>query len=307
MTVIVPPKTADSVAFSEPRVYFGFVPLRPNEITTHDSEVFLLGEKHPVVFTRFLFHFRANEEGAIPPIERLQNVRVRIHASGQEYTSREFLSLAIWQNQPNMTASPVSSSSVSMHFDRPVYLNRRDQLFVEAQFEPGFLTELPRTVDALFHGFGVETNRPYYIGDSLTISDLTPASILCRNDGVESVMIVSLSITVGPRVPSYTTGGAAHLLRAQVKGLVNGTQQIWFKGPVDPTLNDRCPLPLLGVCVGPAIVHELDRTPRGLRSGAVGGVRMQPGENFRFEVYTEDSTLDGFDLGISAFGYLEVV
>lgn len=307
MTVIVPPRTADSVSFSEPRVYFGFVRMVPGSVSTHDSEVFLVTEKHPIVFTRFLFHFRANEEGAIPPIELLQNVRVRVHASGQEYTAREFLPLPLWQNRANATSNPVSESSVSMCFERPVYLNRRDQLFVDVQWEPGTSADPSRQLDVLFHGFGVDTNRPYYIGDSALLPDLNPATLVCRNDGVESVMVVAMAITVGPQTDTLAVDGQAHMLRAQVKGLVNGTQQLWFRGPQDPSLTDKCPLPLLGTHIGPAIVHELDRTPRGIRSGAVGGVRMQPGENFRFEVLTEDTSLDGFDLGISAFGYLEVV
>jgi hypothetical protein len=146
-----------------------------------------------------------------------------------------------------------------------------------------------RRVGVTFSGTGRLSQRPYRLGDELSIADavrtqLDPTAL--KQDGGEPIDIHEMSVWCGAPINNNDLAGDIQQLRIGCRQTGNGTNQQWEVGPVAvaPGANPLCPAGLWGATTGRAIVHEFPVASDGER-----GWLWQPGQGVTVELRDFDT------------------
>lgn len=312
----------------EPRLLFDRVPLDftvpgsggPNG----DFNSYVNGERWPLRITNLVLSLGQFFEGQPAtvwpvdpslPIQMLENVDLRIRHHDIYYMAEKFLPVPIWQNKVTSVPSQFGNAASSWTFDRPCIMSARDQMYVTVQalFDQVSLRNsgggIPyeATATLSFTGVGVQSQRPYFFGASVKLTDSRPTIFApgdLQNVGLEPVAITDMSFQT--RVTALTEDGPVNVpsdVRAfalQVRQIGNGTNANWFGGPSTPTPLGFANASLIGVETGPAIVHRLPGD----------GILLEPGEGFRIDAQIGQQVFGPseakVDFFLGAAGYLVV-
>jgi hypothetical protein len=208
------------------------------------------------------------EDDAYPPStpvigdERMtQRYGFRVLDHGSFYMNGDVIPLPLYHNQTTAAPDFVGQSSATWCFDRPFRLATRDSMQIEVSLE--FATGTTRTVSATFEGYGEISKVPYiFTGDvSITAADGTnviaiPADFF-KNEGLEPVVICTLTLTCGPDDADTDPTGDIRDLNVSFRQVGYGTNQDWVQGPVTPVAFPRIPAVLCGISQGRCVVHKL--------------------------------------------------
>lgn len=279
----------------EPRVLYDTITLLPDGQTSEaDRATFINGEQFPLRITHLAAYMRTASETVDE--RSIQRVGLRIMFHDQYYMSREFIPAPLWSNKVIAGNAAFSPGYVSYTFERPVILSARDSLRVDLALES--VPPSPRRASVSFTGVGLLSKRPYFFGSSRELSTTVQTSLDTadfRNDGAEPIALTDMVVQCGPPQGSPGAQGDARQLRVQIQQIGNGTNARWFAGPVAPPL-PQCPVPLLGMSQGRAVIHKLPGD----------GVLLEPAEGLIPQAISLDSVVDGAQIGFAAIGYMSL-
>jgi len=251
----------------EPRVFFDRIVFDGVNARGNGSpEVFRNGFKYPLQIKYIMAAML--EANAYPPStpvigdERMvQRYGMRIFDHGSFYMNGDFVPLPLWNNCTTAAADFIARSTSVWHFDRPFVLATRDSMEIRVNLE--IATTSFREASVTFEGFGEISKVPYIFKGAVTIQSTDGTNQLVippdffKNEGLEPVIIKTMTITVGSDNQDVNPEGDIRLLNIAIKQVGYGTNQDWVAGPIVPVVFDKVPAQLLGLSQGRCIVHCL--------------------------------------------------
>lgn len=290
----------------EPRVYYDTFVLQADQIETPSKpDIFINGEQFPVVITHMAAAIRPDYTQAVPnPTldERyIQRMGLRLTFHDQYYQSRDFVPLPLWLNKVVAAGDLVTEGTSAWTLDRPFVLSARDSMRVTVALEaPNDDLNDTRRATVSFTGTGMLSKRPYFLSQSVELSDTTPVVLPTqgfRNDGAEPVAITDMAVHLSGETNAASAQGDIRRVRVNVRQIGNGTQADWMEGPTVPAPLNECPASLLGVTSGRALIHRFPGK----------GLLWEPGEGVTMDAVALDPSVVDFELGVALLGYISVV
>jgi hypothetical protein len=289
----------------EPRVYFDKITM-PSESTEvpavyADPDVFRNGEEYPVRITHMTAAIVINEDEDEFSDERLiQRVGLRMMFHDHYYMQREYVRFPLWHNQRTAGAAPISYGQSSWRLHTPFIFSSRDSMDVRAQLCQTPPDSGSRDVSFGMTGIGLDSLRPYFKGDTLSLDTLNAPSPFnpehLRNDGDEPILITDVTLHASADINATNPQGDVRAVEFSIRQVGNGTQAVWTNGTIGT--DDLCPASLLGVTTGRAIVHKFPGH----------GILWEPGEGVKIELSNDESgwAIDPAEVAIAFIGTIEV-
>jgi len=253
----------------EPRILFDRFTFDGINTTSYgtgaDSTIFRNGFKYPLQIRYIVAAMLETDDEQATPVlgdERMvQRYGMRIFDHGSYYMSGEYIPLPLWDNRVTAPADIISRSTAVWHFDRPFEFASRDTMEIRVSLQ--LTTATTRRVSATLEGHGKISKVPYIFtgfvvianGDGTSEVVIPPGSF--RNEGLEPIVMETLTLTCGPDDASTDPTGDIRDLNVAVRQVGYGTNQDWVTGPSVPILFDKAPAVLWGVTTGRCVVHEL--------------------------------------------------
>jgi hypothetical protein len=284
---------------TEPRVYFDEVtlPASTSQIGFVDTDIFRNGEEYPV---RIYAMTASISIDSTPADERqIQRVGMRLIFHDSYYMQRDFVALPSWQNKCVAAAHALTYGQSSWRLHRPFVFSSRDSMDVQTQLRTAPVES--RDVTFSMTGIGMDSMRPYFKADTLTLSvadtptPFDPENL--RNDGAEPILITEVDVHCSANNTSSNPQGDIRVPDISIRQVGNGTQAFWMNGA--PGTSDLCPAVLLGRTTGRALVHEFPGE----------GLLWEPGEGLRIEFQALNSSMaTGTGIvAVSLIGSIEVL
>lgn len=270
---------------NEPRIFWDEIPQSTTStsiVTNGEPGVFVNGENYPIRLTHMVAGVRyLAQDGSADDTGGIQRIGLRLAYHDQFYMSPQFLPVPLWANKRVAMATPQGLGNAHWDFvanGQPPVLSARDSLVTTVQLQaapsgaPG-ANSFP--VNVMFTGIGALSRRPYLMGGSVNLSDLSPTTLSTvdlRNDGSEPIVITDMVANIGGQSNAGPAGDIQRL-RFNVVHSGNGTGANWFSGPKTPAMIPNCPAVLAGVTSGRGAVHQFPGD----------GLLWQPGEGITVE------------------------
>lgn len=256
-------------AIVEPKVFFDKFAfngvLTESYGTGADGTIFRNGFKYPIQIRYIVAAMLETSDKQANPVlgdERMvQRYGMRIFDHGSYYMEGEYIPLPLWDNKVTAAADIISRSIAVWHFDHPFLFASRDTMEVRVALT--LPTATTRRVSATFEGFGKISKVPYiFTGFTvIALADGTSEVVIppgfFRNEGLEPVVITTMTLTCGPDDADVDPTGDIRDLNVAVRQVGYGTNQDWVTGPSVPILLDKVPAVLLGASEGRCIIHTL--------------------------------------------------
>lgn len=262
----------EGVAY-EPRLYFDqFVFEVGARVAQGNPDIFRNGEQFPIWITHVIAMMRGFDAAQLsaqtPEIgdERLvQNYALRIKGHDTYYMNGDPVGLPTWHNVRIAGSDPISRSTASWLFEKPVVLGQRDVFRVTAQLlnVAAAAGGGPRLVTVSFDGIGMLSKRPYRLAGDINLADTAATPIGTdnfRNDGAEPIVITSMNVQCNSAAAAANPAGDIQQVSVQVRQNGNGTGQNWSFGPIPAGGGGAtilAPGALWGPSMGRAVVHRL--------------------------------------------------
>lgn len=284
----------------EPRAFYDLLTVNQLTLTEGSPDVFVNGEKYPVIIRRATFALRPDFNSGQGLDERaLQAVGARFVFQDQYYQNRDFVAVPLWSNHVAAGPEATSRATSSQIFFRPLILSARDSLRVEVQLEPQPAPIDPREISVSFNGTGLLSQRPYFLSGSVTLDSEQPTIIdpvNYRNDGSEPIALTDWTVHAGAADTSVTGAGDVREVRVGIRQIGGGTREDFFRGPIVPAALVNMPASLAGVTKGRAVVHHFPGD----------GLYWEPGNGLRVEALALGAAADGLEVGIALHGSIVV-
>lgn len=290
----------------EPRIFFDRVTFDgTNVIGVNGPNIFRNGFKYPLQILYVTAAMCPVPSVYFTPVlgdERMvQKYGLRIIDHGSFYMDSTYIPLPLWHNQTTAAADIISRAVSVWEFDYPFEMASRDAMEVRVSLEEA--TATTRTVGCTFEGYGKISKVPYIFPGSVVIAASDGTGVVnidsdqFRNEGLEPVVIKTMTINCGPDDASADPEGDIRLLNISVRQIGYGTNQQWVGGPVTPLSFPRAPASLLGLSQGRCVTHRLPKQ----------GWIWEPNEGVTIEVQQQTNTLRaGETVLIGMMGYLLV-
>lgn len=310
--------------FYEPRIYYDQYNFGDDldQTTGSDPGSYRNMEAYPVRITHLTMFMRPElADDQTPPSGSelaTQLYGLRIFGHDTAYMNSVFhAALPVWNNKVVSPNDVLVQGTSTWRFEHPFILSSRDAMEVRGQLE---LTPSATSIDrasihgrnvtASLDGVGLQTGRPYKLGDTALINDtggflLDPDQF--RNDGAEPIIVTDLEVVCGPTTSSSFATGDIQQLLVSFRQLGNGTNARWDRGPAALDLAfppiaggirmiPYCPASLYGLTTGRAIVHKLPGQ----------GWLWEPGEGISMDVISYTSAARDETVVVAAAGYIVV-
>lgn len=254
-------------SIQEPRLFFDrvtFDGVNARGLVSPDG-IFSNGFKYPVQIQYIMAAMLETADDQSTPVigdERMvQRYGLRVLDHGSFFMNGDFIPLPLWHNQTTAGPDVVSQSSATWRFDRPFRLATRDSVEVKVNLE--FATATTRTVSATFEGYGEISKVPYIFTGDVSIAAADGTNVVTippdffKNEGLEPVVITTMTLTCGPDDADTDPTGDIRDLNVSFRQVGYGTNQDWVAGPVTPVVFPRIPAVLCGLSQGRCVVHKL--------------------------------------------------
>lgn len=254
----------------EPRCYFQeYVFATDQELSFPDTTAWRNGEQFPVVITHITAAMRGNRNRSDEQYPQqgspwlINDYSMRIESHDTAYMSSSYLPLPTWHNVRNAASDVFGASTSSWIFDKPMILGNRSSFKVQVRLErppidfEGGATS--RSCSVKFDAIGVNTGRPYTLGDALTLdSDSTGTFKSSRLQNVvgEPLRVIGCAFSLGSEAPGFMADITQLRCRISVDG--TGTSQSWtYGGGQPPFPHEYVPVSLLGITSGICVCHRV--------------------------------------------------
>lgn len=291
---------------NEPRVFFDLVDMPADQEieTAGNPEALVNGEDFPIRITHMTACVRFLNSEDPPVVDdqfNIQTIGMRLQFHDQFYMNPAFLAVPVWGNKVVASSDTVSFGTSSWDFvsnGQPFVLSARDTLQVRVQLNNTNDPQAPIPVTVTFTGFGMLSKRPYLMSSTVQLAALgvviMPVTDF-RNDGSEPIVITDMTVNVASELGATDPTGRIGRVSLNVNQVGNGTNALWFKGPVGiPNMQAT----LLGVTSGRAVCHRFPGD----------GLIWEPGEGI--QVAARPTSINGgFDsnLLVGFAGYIMIV
>lgn len=254
----------------EPRIYFQeYVFATDDEYVYPDPTSWRNGEQFPFVVTHITAMMRGNRDRNDEQFPQqgspalINDYSLQIKSHDATYMSSSYLPIPTWHNVRNASSDVFGASTSSWIFDKPMRFDNRSSFKIQVRLEraPTDVEGGPTTrrcgvrVDAV----GVNTGRPYTLGDSLILdSDGMETFNSARLSNVfgEPLNVLGMTFSLGSEAPGFMADITQLRARIVVDG--TGTSQGWSHGGGAPPFpHDMVPVSLLGITSGLCVCHRL--------------------------------------------------
>lgn len=254
----------------EPRAYFQeFVFATDQELAFPDTTAWRNGEQFPVVITHITAAMRGNRDpdDAQYPQQGspalINDYSMRIESHDTAYMSSSYLPLPAWHNVRNAASDVFGGSTSSWVFDHPCILGNRASFKVHVRLERAPVDAeggaSTRRCSVKFDAIGINTGRPYQLGDALTLSSDSVgvfSSSRLQNVVGEPLRVIGCTFALGSEAPGFMADISQLRARIMVDG--TGTSQSWtYGGGVAPMPHEYVPVSLLGITSGLCVCHRV--------------------------------------------------